>query len=165
MANRVAWTGGNLNTGYGWTTLFNSSDLVSLAATPAAVLSSITAIANQTGQDMFMDVSFALACASSSVTAGMNFALYFVYLNQDGTTYGDGQFTTGGTQAAKTPAVGFVGSLGLAVNGTATSLTGTLTGIPIYPGTFLPILQNNAVALNTSTQTVKYRSYNYQVNN
>ena len=165
MSNRIAWTGGNLNSGYGWTTFFNSSDLTSLAATPSAVLSSISAINNQTGQDLFMDVSFSLQCASSSVTAGMNFALFLAYLNQDGTSYGDGQYTTGGVQLTKVPAVGYVNLLNLAVNASATLLTGTIVGIPIYPGVFLPILQNNAVALNTSTQTVKFRTYNYQNNN
>jgi hypothetical protein len=169
VAARTAWTAGN-GAGYTWTTFFNSADLASLA-NGSAVMSSVTAIANQGSQDMFMDVSVSLAIASTTLTAGANFALYLYYLNQDGTTYGDNSFSagTGSTHTVTATNLGVlsVGTFNFGLQ-TTTTLTGFLGGLQILPGTFVGVLANNllpSTALSSGTQTVKYRTYNLNLNN
>jgi hypothetical protein len=172
MANRTAWTGGNLNSGLGWANLFNSADLASLGSA-SAVMSSAGAFTNGTGLDMFMDVSISLAIASTTLTAGANFALYLYQLNQDGSTYGDNAFSAGtgssntitNTHIGQSP----VASFAFPITGSATTtLIGFAQQIIIPPGTFVCALANwtaPATALSSGTQTVKFRSYNINLNN
>src|SRR5262245_60192722 len=101
MANRAAWIAGN-GVGFTWTTAINSADMASLA-NGSCVMSSVADIANQTALDIFMDVSVRCAIASSTIAAGANLALFLYALLDDGTTYGDGQLTSG-TQTTKVPA-------------------------------------------------------------
>lgn len=162
MASRTAWTAG-LGVGYTWTTLVNSADLASMA-TAKVVLSSTTAIANQTNQDQLMDVSLRCAIASSTVVAGANFALWLYYLLDDGTTYGDGQLTAG-TPATATPTFAPAAIFPLLAAASQTTLVGFAGGIVIRPGTFLAAVQNNSgFTLTSGTQTVKYRTYNWNLN-
>lgn len=162
MANRTAWTAGN-GVGFTWSTLINSADLASMA-NGSSVLSSVADITNQTSLDMFMDISASFAIASTAITAGANISFWLYALNQDGTTYGDNQLTAG-TQAAKTPAFSPCGTIALPA-ATLTSLIGYLQQIIIPPGSFRVAAQNNSgVGFSAGTQTVKYRTYNINLNN
>lgn len=163
MANRTAWTAGN-GVGLTWTTLINSSDMASMPNADT-VLSTVADIANGTNLDMFMDVSASLAIASSTIVAGANLAFWLYALNQDGTTYGDGQLTAG-TQAAKTPTFAAFGTMPLVAAASQTTLLGYIQQVIIPPGSFRVAIQNNSgFALTSGTQTVKYRTYNVQLNN
>lgn len=162
MTSRTAWVAGN-GVGFTWTTLVNSADLASMA-TAKTVLSSATAIANQTQLDQFMDVSLRCAIASSTVAAGANFALWLYALLDDGSTYGDGQLAAG-TPATLTPTFAPVATFPLVAAAAQTTLVGFAQGIIIPPGTFLAAVQNNSgFTLTAGTQTVKYRTYNQNLN-
>jgi hypothetical protein len=163
MASRTSWTAGN-GVGFTWSTLINSADMASMA-TANTVLSSVADITNQTALDMFMDISYALAIASSSTVIGANFAFWLYALNQDGTHYGDNQFTAG-TPAALTPAFPPVATVGIPVSATTTNMYGYAQQIIIPPGSFRVAVQNNSgFTLTSGTQTVKYRTYNLNLNN
>jgi len=163
MASRTAWTAGN-GVGFTWTTAINSADMASMA-TANSVVSSVADIANQTNLDQFADISFSLAIASNTIVAGANIAFWICELNQDGSTYGDGQFTNG-TAAAKTPTFPPCGVFPLVAAASQTTLVGTCLGIILPPGSFRFAMQNNSgFALTAGTQTVKYRVYNINLNN
>lgn len=162
MANRTSWTAGN-GQGLGWGTAINSADLASMA-NGSSVLSSVADIANGTNLDQFMDVSVRCAIASNTIVAGANLALWLYALLDDGSTYGDGQLAAG-TQAAKTPLFSPCGVIPLLAAASQTTLVGVATGILLPPGSFRLALQNNSgFALSAGTQTVKYRTYNMNLN-
>lgn len=167
MVGRTAWTPGN-GVGLTWTTAINSSDMTSMAGTIAGsntVLSSVSDIANGTALDQFMDISASLVISSNTIVAGANLAFYIYALNQDGSTYGDGQFTAG-TPATKTPSFPPCAVIPLFAAVTQTALLGFAQGIIIPPGSFRLAIQNNSgFALTAGAQTVKYRTYNINLNN
>lgn len=163
MTSRTAWTAGN-GVGLTWTTGINSADMASMA-TANTVLSSVADIANGTNLDMFMDISASLVISSSTIAAGANLAFWIYDLNQDGTTYGDNQFTAG-TAAAKTPTFPPCAVIPLIAAATQTALIGYVNQIVIPPGSFRLAIQNNSgFTLTAGTQTVKYRTYNINLNN
>jgi hypothetical protein len=85
-------------------------------------------------------------------------------LNQDGSTYGDGQFTNG-TAAAKTPTFSPCAVMPLVAAASQTALIGFAQQIIIPPGSFRLAIQNNSgFTLTAGTQTVKYRTYNLNLN-
>src|SRR3974390_2010594 len=100
MVNRTAWTAGN-GVGYTWTSIIQSSDFTTSLLTNGQSVLGTPTVANQTQQDMFMDISVRLSIASSTIAAGANLALWLYALLDNGTTYGDGQLTAG-TAAAVT---------------------------------------------------------------
>jgi hypothetical protein len=162
MANTTAWIGGN-GVGLTWSTLINSSDLASIA-NGSIVLSTVADIANGTALDQFMDISAICAISSSTIAVGANLAFFLYALNEDGSTYGDGQLTAG-TQAAKTPATILLGTVNIPAVASTTTLVGYIQGIIIPPGAFRVAMQNNSgFALTSGTQTVKYRTYNQNLN-
>lgn len=162
MANRTAWIAGN-GVGLTWTTAINSADMVSMA-NGSTVLSSVADIANGTALDQFMDLSVRCAIASSTIVAGANLALWIYDLLDDGTTYGDGQFTAG-TQAARTPTFPPCGIIPLVAAAAQTTLVGYVNAIVIPPGSFRLAIQNNSgFAFTSGTQTVRYRTYNQNLN-
>lgn len=162
MTSRTSWTAGN-GVGLSWTTAINSSDLASMAS-GSTVLSTVADIANGTNLDMFMDVSVRCAISSNTIASGSGFSLWIYALLDDGSTYGDGQLTAG-TQAAKTPAFPPCGSIPLLAAASQTTLVGMVTQIAIPPGSFRLAMQNNSgFALTSGTQTVKYRTYNINLN-
>lgn len=166
MTSRTAWTAGNGNSGAGltWSAALNSSDLTSMPNADT-VLSSVADIANGTALDMFMDLSIAMAIASSTIAAGANIAAWIFALNQDGSTYGDGQFASG-SQAAKTPTFVPCAIFPLVAAAAQTTLLGFAQQIIIPPGSFRIAVQNNSgFALTAGTQTIKYRTYNINLNN
>lgn len=94
MANLAKWAAGTFQGG-AWSTSaqagFASADLAffnSLASGSCVVASS--AVANGTNLDLYGEVSVVLA-PSANPTAGAGFVgVFFLPLNQDGSTYGDG---------------------------------------------------------------------------
>lgn len=163
MTSRSAWTAGN-GVGLTWSTGINSADLASMT-TGSSVLSSVADIANGTNLDMFMDVSVRCAISSSTIVAGANFALWLFDLLDDAATYGDGQFTAG-TAAALTPLFPPIATIPLKAAAAQTTLVGFANQIIIPPGSFRLAMQNNSgFTLTGGTQTVKYRTYNLNLNN
>lgn len=162
MASRTAWTAGN-GVGLTWTTAINSADMASMATTNT-VVSSVADIANGTNLDQFMDISASLVISSSTIVAGQNLSFWIYALNQDGSTYGDGQFTNG-TPAAKTPTFPPCAVMPLVAANSQTALLGFAQGIIIPAGSFRLAIQNNCgFTLTSGTQTVKYRTYNINLN-
>jgi hypothetical protein len=152
------WIGGS-GVGFTWTSCFGASDLNSLA-NGSSVLASSSAITNQTALDIFCDISVSLG---SVTTVAPNYLGVYIYpLNQDGSTYGDNQFTAGSGASATPGSSYYKGSIVIPVGTQA--LYGALTGIIMPPGTFLFLIRNQAgVTLASSGNTVKYRTYNRQV--
>lgn len=171
MANRTAWTAGN-GAGLTWTAAFagadiNASDSAAGVGNGHTVLSSQGDITNGTSLDMFIDISYRFTISSSTIAAGANITFWAYYLNQDGTAYGDNQFTAG-TAAALTPSVPILGSHNIPAVASTTNFYGTLTGLSVAPGTFRLAMQNNSGFAFSSTlgsQAVKYRTYNINLNN
>jgi hypothetical protein len=163
MTNRTAWVGGNLNSGLGWTAAFNSGDLNGMTNGQTS-MSSIADITNGTGLDQFMDISYQLVIASSTIAAGAAFGWYLYYLNQDGTHYGDNQIPTPGTPASITPAMNPVASSQIPAVASTTNMYGTTTGIIIAPGSFRIAMLNNCGFTLSGTQTVKFRTYDQNLN-
>jgi hypothetical protein len=165
MAARTAWTAGN-GQGLTWGTLINSVDMTAgPLATANTVLSSVAGIANGTSLDMFMDISAECLIASSTVVVGANLAFWFYDLQEDGSTYGDGKLTAG-TGAAITPVWPPCAVIPLYAAVTQTTLIGIAKGIVMPVGTFAVAIQNNSgFTLTSGTQTVKYRTYNINLNN
>ena len=163
MASRTAWTAGN-GAGLTWATLINSADMASMT-NAQTVVSSVADIANGTNLDQFMDISWKLVIASSTIAAGANFPFWIYALDQDGSTYGDGQFTNG-TAASLTPSFPPSASGSIPAVASTTNMSGFLQGIIIPPGSFRVAIQNNSgFSLTSGTQTVKYRTYNLNLNN
>lgn len=162
MTSRTSWTAGN-GVGLTWSTAINSSDLASLSAS-YSVLSSVADIANGSNLDIFCDLSVEVAASSSTTTAGQNYALYLYALLDNGSQYGDGQFASG-TPNSKSPTVIPCAIIPLPATTSTQSYYGFAQGIQLPPGSFRFLFQNNAsFALSGGTQTVKYRTYNTNLN-
>ena len=166
-ANRTAWTAGN-GQGLSWssrTTAFGTADLTSLADSKA-VLSTATAIANGTNLDMFMDISVEITVSSSTPRAAGYIAIYLAPLQEDGSTYGDGQLTAG-TQTTYVPPYSPVCIVPLA-NQAMTLMAGGCSGILLPPGSFEFVVYNYSNVTFSSTaanNVVSFRTYNIQLNN
>lgn len=166
-ANRTAWTAGN---GQGLTyssrtTAFGTADLTSLAS-GSSVLSSGTPIANGTNLDMYADISVEITVASSTPSAGGYIAIYIAPLQQDGTTYGDGQLTAG-TGAAYLPPYSPACIIPLA-NQAMTLMAGSCTGVLLPPGSFQFVAYNGsgvAFSGTAANNVVSFRTYNLNLNN
>jgi hypothetical protein len=164
VANRTSWVADALGQGLTYGSLFAAGDINSLTA-GSSVRSSVTAIANGTNLAMFMDISYLLTIASSTIAAGANFAFWIYNLNQDASHYGDNQLPTAGTSAAITPAFPPCATVGIPAVATTTTMYGTATGIVIPPGTFTMAIQNNCgFNLSGSGNTIQYRTYNINLN-
>ena len=158
MTSRTSWTAGN-GVGLTWTAAFGA-ELGTSMVTGYSVLSSVT-IANGTALDMFMDLSVEAAISSSTIAAGANFALWIMALMEDGSTYGDNSLTT--TPAAVTPGLFPVATMPLRAASSVTSLYG-FAQVVIPPGSFALGFQNNSGFTFSGTATVKYRTYNINLN-
>lgn len=124
-----------------------------------AVLSS-DQIDNTSALDTFADISTNLG----SVTTGSGapfIGLYLYVLNEDGSTYGDGNFTSSAT--GPPPSAYFVGAIPCQVSA-AGAIVGTARGILLPPKKLKFVLYNEAgVTLASSGNTVDYVTYNLQV--
>jgi hypothetical protein len=162
MANRTAWTAGN-GVGLTWTTAINSADMASIS-TISSVLSSVADIANGTNLDIFADLSVELVTASLTPAAGTSIA-FWLYALLDGGGYGDSALVAG-TQKTWIPAFPPCGIIMPNTTITSqTSFTGFIQGIIIPPGSFRFAMNCTIGALTSGTQTVKYRTYNTNLNN
>lgn len=160
MTSRTAWVAG-LGQGFTWGTAIASANMASMT-NGQSVLDS-TDITNQTALDIFADLSISLAISSSTIAAGANIAIWLYALNQDGSTYGDNHLTT--SAASVTPSSPPIAVIPCFAAATQTSIIGNVTGIIIPPGTFRWAMQNNSgFALTSGTQTIKYRTYNTNLN-
>ncbi len=151
------WVAGS-GVGFTWTGLFTTAATLNTLPNGSSVLDTAD-ITNQTALDMFADLSISLA---SITPVAPNYVGVFLYpLNQDGSTYGDGQFASG-TQSAAIPAANlWVGNIIAPL--VAGVVVGILPRIIIPPGTFRWLFQNNLGVALGSGNTVKYRTYNRQV--
>jgi hypothetical protein len=164
MTSQAAWVAG-AGTGFAWATAINGSDLASLA-NGSTVLSSITAIANQSALDFYADFSVRMTVASATPPVGAFFGLYLAALLDDGSTYGDGSMAAGAT-ITRAPPYAPVGTIPLESAAAATLLAGFIQGVLIPPGTFLPALYNGSGAALSGTAgncIVKYRTYRLNLN-
>lgn len=154
LAATEKWIAGS-GQGLSWGSAFGSE--VNSLANGNAILSSVS-VTNGTALDIFADLSFALGSAAFSAPNFMGVYLY--PLNQDGSTYGDGRFAS--SAAGPPPNNYAIGSIGLVAATQAQE--GILEGIRLPPGTFSFVLYNQGgVALASSGNTVKYRTYNRSV--
>ena len=150
------WVAGN-GVGLTWTACFGA-ELNSLAI-GNAVQSSVT-IANATALDLLADLSISLG--SVTTPAGLPYIGVYLYpLNQDGTTYGDGRFTS--STNAQPPTSYYVGAIPVPASATGV-IVGNLRSIPLLAGSFRFVFYNNAgVILAASGNTASYRTFNRQV--
>lgn len=157
MANTTRWI---LNTAFTSVT-FTAGDLNSLASGGGAL--STAAIANGTALDLYADVSFAVTVGGTT-TATSYMSLYLLPLNQDGSTYGDGYASS----TSVVPTTSYLAASCTVKSGvtSGSTITGMFRGIVLPPGDFKFAISNNlGVALNaTAALTVKYRSYNENLN-
>jgi hypothetical protein len=153
QTNPVArWLAGS-GVGLTWTDAFTSSTLNSIASTNG-ILSDV-AISNGTALDKYMDVSIALASAAFTGT-GANISLHLYPLNSDGSTYGDGKFGSSAAGPCAYPPIAVIPLVAA-----TQAQTGSAVGLVIPPGTFkLVFVNNGGVALASSGNTCKYRTYN-----
>ncbi len=147
----IAGSGQGLTWGSLMTTELNS------IASGNAILGG-TSVTNGTALDLFCD--FSLVLASAAFVAPNFIGIYLYPLNDDASTYGDGRF---GSSAAGPPSSNYaVGSIGLVA--ATQAQTGTLSRVVMPPGTWKPVLYNQGgVALASSANTLKYRTYNRSV--
>lgn len=121
-----------------------------------AIQSDLT-IDNSTALDVFAD--FSMALGSCAVVAPNYIGVFLSPLNQDGTVFGDGRYTS---SAAGPPASSYwVGNI-IVPTGTATN-TGVVRGIILPPGQFKFLIYNQLGVTMNATNTCKYRTYNRQV--
>lgn len=149
------WIAGS-GVGLTWTTAITSSVLNSIASGNAIL--SDTQIDNSSALDIFADVEVVLA--SAAFVAPNFIGVYLYPLNSDAATYGDGRFGT--SAAGPPPSTYFVGNIGLVAATQAQQ--GVLRGVILPPGKGKFVLYNQGgVALASSANTCKYRTYNRQV--
>jgi hypothetical protein len=145
------WIAGS-GVGFTWTSLM-TTELNSIAS-GNAILGG-TAVSNQSALDIFCD--FSLVLASAAFVAPNFMGIYLYPLNDDGSTYGDSRF--GSSAAGPPPSNYSVGSIGIVA--ATQAQTGTLVRVVMPPGTWKPVLYNQGgVALASSGNTLKYRTYN-----
>lgn len=148
------WIAGS-GVGLTWTSIM-TTDLNSLASGNA--LLQAADITNGSALDIFAD--FSLHLASAAFVAPNFMALFRYDLNDDGTTYGDGRFTSAAAMTSATaPTPYWVGNFPLVA---ATQVqNGTVRGVILPPGTTRVVLWNQGgVNLAASANTLKYRTYN-----
>ncbi len=145
------WVAGS-GVGLTWTSLM-TTELNSIAS-GNAILGG-TAVINGTALDIFCD--FSLVLASLAAVAPNFVGIYLYPLNDDASSYGDSRY---GTSAAGPPSANYsVGSIGIIA--ATQAQTGTLLRVVMPPGTWKPVVHNQAgVAFASSGNTLKYRTYN-----
>jgi hypothetical protein len=162
--NRTEWTAGN-GVGTTWTAAINSADMTSLASAHAVMGTPV--IDNTTALDLYAIVSAKLAISSATPAAGDFVAIYLASLSEDGSTYGDGNLTSG-TSVAWAPPWQPVCTFPLNnPAGAQTVLNGQCPPFLIPPGKwkFVIYLGTASIALSSGTQTVDYTTYNQFLNN
>jgi hypothetical protein len=141
--------------------LFNTADLSGLAS-GSGVLSSATTFDNTNADsagngDLKLDASLELAIASTTLAVGAAVYLYIAYLQEDGTNFEDGAFTSG-SQKAYQPGWQPDGVFPPTIRGSAQTLVaGTIRNVPLLRKKFRALLFNNlGVALSSSSSSYVY---------
>ena len=158
MTNKTGWAPGRLFGDIAWHAGFGS-ELATLA-NGSSVLSSVT-FNNDTGLDQVVDVSFVGTILSTTLVAGAGLSVWLAMLAADGTTYGDGQFTT--TPAVLTPPWFAFAFFPFRIGTAITGLVGTQPLLAVPPGKFKLLAQNSIGAALTAGQ-VYLRSYDQDLN-
>lgn len=123
-----------------------------------SVLSSILIDNSASPGDVFGQVSISLGSVVAPNSTGLFIGFGVYPLNQDTSTYGDGQF--GSAAAAPIPGTYQCGAIPVVPNQTAI-ITGTTAPFPLYLGKQKLVLYNGAgVALASSSNTIKFLSLN-----
>lgn len=170
MSARTAWVAGN-GQGLSFGSAFNTGDLASLAS-GSSVMSSVADIANGTNLDIYVDVAFELAIASTTLAAGATVMLaVFDKFQIDGSTsyYGDNSQASG-SQKAYLPAYSYGGRgpyiFNPTITGSAQTLVlGTFSQVLLPPRSFRFVLgQVLGVALGAGTQYCQYETFNVNLN-
>lgn len=158
-ASTTAWIAGN-GAGSTWTAAFASADLASIT-TGKSVLSSDT-IDNTSALDQWGFLSIQLT-GSADPTAGDAAYVYIEPLQQDGSTYGDGLLTAG-TQTTFVPTLQPV--CVVTMNAASTAINWPCGPFIIPPLKFKFALYWNtaSISLTSGTQTIKYSTYNVNLN-
>lgn len=153
MSFTEKWVAGTV--GLTWASIM-TTELNSIA-NANAILGS-TNLDNSANLDLFADFSLHLA---SLAGASPNYVGLFLYpLNDDGSTYGDGRFSS--SAAGPPPSSYWVGNFGLVAATQAQN--GTVRGVLLPPGQFKPVIYNQAgAAFAASANTLKWRTYNRQL--
>src|ERR1700760_3729313 len=152
------WVAG-AGVGLSWTTCVGTEFTTTSLTAGNAILSSVD-IDNSSALDLLADVSVSLA--SMTTGSGLPYlGVYFYPLNEDGSTYGDGQF---GSAAAGPPPTGYyLGSIPAKASNTGV-VVGSLRGIWLPPGHGSFVFYNNLGGNTASSgNAAKYRTYNRQV--
>lgn len=145
------WIAGS-GAGLSWASLM-TTELNSIA-NGNAILGG-TSVANGTAMDIFCD--FSIVLASAAFVAPNYIGIYLYPLNDDGSSYGDGRFSS--SAAGPPPSNYLIGSI--VIVAATQAQTGTLLRAVMPPGTWKPVIHNGGgVALAASGNTLKYRTYN-----
>jgi len=146
----IAGSGQGLSWGSAFSTEINS------LANNYAVQSSVV-ISNGTALDTYMDVSISIG-SITTIAGAPYLGLYIYPLNQDGSTYGDGRFSSAAAGPPLT--IYYVGQISL-IPSVTQAQTGSFSNILLPPGSFVLVLYNLAGAtLASSSNVIKYRTYN-----
>lgn len=141
MSNIARWTGGNLESSVWGGALFGSSDLNGLA-NGDSILSSLSDWDNTGTPDTWLDANIELTIASNTIAAGAYIGLYIAYLIEDGSHYGDNQFTTATGASAAVPSWQPFGIIQVPALSSTTAIRGASSGI-ILRKKFRMLLTNN----------------------
>lgn len=138
--------------GLTWTAVTGTTVLNSLASGNAILTD--TDIVNGTSLDRLMDLSLQLG-TSAYTNPGNNLSFYIYALNDDGTRYGDGRFTSSTTgPPTYTPCAS------IPLFQANSTMCGEALGIVIPPGTFrLVVMNNSGTTIAATGNSLKYRTY------
>ena len=139
----------------GWQALFGTEINTTIANTNS-ILSSV-AIANGTNADIFFDISY-IAGGTVTTTAAGYLGFYLLPLLSDGSTYGDGDWSS--ATAGQPGGNYFLDNMQFTLFGAGTKLSGGLLRLVMPPGTWKAVLTNLSTAsLYNGTNTCDYRIY------
>lgn len=142
-----------LQNGGAWTSLITSTTILNSLAGGNAILTDLD-ITNGSTLDRFMDLSLQIGSAPYT-GSGANIAFYLYPLNDDGTHYGDGRFTS----ATTGPPIYSPCAIIPIPQATGTAW-GESVGAIIPPGTFRVVIMNNAgTTIAATANSIKYRTY------
>jgi len=158
MTSKSAWTTPGYVAAFG-------TEINSLAS-GASVMSSI-AFTNDTDLQQFMDLSAQCTIASTTITAGSSLSFFIPYLQQDGTTYGDGALVAGSPTATWSPLLDPIGGVPTVARAGVTAIVGDIGLVPIRPTAFRLVATNlilPATALAASGNAVAIKRYSQNLN-
>jgi len=147
------WIAGS-GVGLTWTAIYNTNALNALTDGQALLSNNID---NSSALDEYMDLSINFVSKAWANSAHIKFYLY--PLNQDGSTYGDGRFSS--ALAGPPDEWYFVGNLAN-YTGTHTGF-GVLSGITMPPGQFKIVTHNLSGVTWANGDQIYYRTYNRQI--